>query len=49
MDKVTAHVFQHEIDHLKGILYIDLINHGDLLTELEIKKFPEKQKPKNKK
>jgi len=42
----TARIFQHEIDHLEGILFIDRKEAGPLVPEDEYRKMKEKEKQK---
>lgn len=36
VDGLLAHAFQHELDHLDGILYIDLIDSPDKLYRVDV-------------
>jgi peptide deformylase len=40
----TARIFQHEYDHLNGIMFLDRTNPKDLVTEAEFKKLLRKKK-----
>jgi len=44
----TARIFQHEIDHLDGILFIDRKEPGDLMPEKEYREMRRKEKEKEK-
>jgi peptide deformylase len=39
----TARIFQHEIDHLDGILFIDRKEPGNLLSEKEYRQLRKRQ------
>jgi peptide deformylase len=42
----AARIFQHEYDHLNGIVFLDRTNPKDLVTEAEFKKLLKKNKKK---
>lgn len=43
----VAKIFQHEIDHLDGILFTDHLDHPDQLHLVDEEELPEYRKPKN--
>ena len=45
----TARIFQHEIDHLDGILFIDRKEPGPLMPEAEYREMRKREKEKEKK
>lgn len=46
MEGFVARIFQHEYDHLNGIVFLDRTNSRDLLTDKEFKKLFNKKKNK---
>jgi peptide deformylase len=42
----TARIFQHEIDHLEGVLFIDRKEPGELMPEKEYREMRRKEKEK---
>jgi peptide deformylase len=44
VENYTARIFQHEIDHLDGILFIDRKEPGELMPKDEYRKMREEEK-----
>ena len=42
----TARIFQHEIDHLNGVLFLEIREPGELIPEEEYRKLREERKRK---
>ncbi|HYC34122.1 MAG TPA: peptide deformylase [Candidatus Paceibacterota bacterium] len=40
----VARIFQHEYDHLKGVVFLDIVNTKDIVTEAEFQKILKKRK-----
>jgi peptide deformylase len=44
-DGYLARAFQHEIDHLNGVLYVDLAEEGSIMTVEEYEELVREQDP----
>ncbi len=49
MENFIARIFQHEYDHLNGIVFLDRTDPRDLVTEAEFKKIIQRSKSKTQK